>query len=81
MHTLREIMYIQDRTYSFKADDCMTEKYKGTTVNERLYLGGFMDQFDEFVRTKNIDGIKNILAKVEITDESSVRSIIEGLGL
>ena len=59
----------------------MTEKYKGTTVNERLYLSGFMDQFDEFVRTKNIDGIKNILAKVEITDESSVRSIIEGLGL
>ena len=51
------------------------------TVNERLYLGGFMNQFDEFVRTKNIDGIKSILAKVEITDESSVRSIIEGLGL
>ncbi|WP_290740770.1 hypothetical protein [Fibrobacter sp. UBA3718] len=59
----------------------MTEKYKGMTVNERLYLGGFMNQFDEFARTKNIDGIKNILAKVEITDESSVRSIIEGLGL
>ena len=59
----------------------MTEKYKGTTVNERLYLSGFMDQFDEFVRTKNVDGIKNILAKVEITDESSVRTIIEGLGL
>ena len=78
---VREIMYIQDKTYSFKADDCMTEKYKGMTVNERLYLGGFMEQFDEFVRTKNVDGIKNILAKVEITDESSVRSIIEGLGL
>lgn len=59
----------------------MTEKYKGMTVNERLYLGCFMNQFDEFVRTKNVDGIKNILAKVEITDESSVRSIIEGLGL
>lgn len=59
----------------------MTEKYKGMTVNERLYLGGFTNQFDEFVRTKNIDGIKNILAKVEITDETSVRSIIEGLGL
>lgn len=59
----------------------MSEKYKGMTVIERLYLGGLMNQFDEFVRTKNIDGIKNILAKVEITDESSVRSIIEGLGL
>ena len=59
----------------------MSEKNNGMTVNERLYLSGFMDQFDEFVRTKNIDGIKNILAKVEITDESSVRSIIEGLGL
>ena len=59
----------------------MSEKYNGMTVNERLYLGGFMNQFDEFVRTKNVDGIKSILAKVEITDESSVRSIIEGLGL
>ena len=59
----------------------MSEKNNGMTVNERLYLSGFMDQFDEFVRTKNIDGIKNILAKVEITDETSVRSRIEGLGL
>ncbi len=59
----------------------MIEKYKGMTVNERLYLSGLMGEFDEFVRTKNVDGLKNILDKVEITDETLKRSIIEGLGL
>ena len=42
----------------------MIEKYKGMTVNERLYLSGLMCEFDEFVRTKNVDGLKNILDKV-----------------
>ena len=59
----------------------MIEKYKGMTVNERLYLSGLMCEFDEFVRTKNVDELKNILDKVEITDETLKRSIIEGLGL
>ena len=60
---------------------CMAEKYNGMTVNERLYLSGLMDKFDEFVRTENVDGLKEILEKIEITDETAVRSIIEGVGL
>ena len=59
----------------------MAEKYNGMTVNERLYLSGLMDKFDEFVRTENVDGLKEILEKIEITDETAVRSIIEGVGL
>ena len=59
----------------------MAEKYNGMTVNERLYLSGLMDKFDEFVKTENVDGLKEILEKIEITDETAVRSIIEGVGL
>lgn len=59
----------------------MTEKYKGMTVNERLYLSGLMGKFDELVRTENVDELKKILDKVEIIDETLKRSIIEGLGL
>ena len=59
----------------------MAEKYNGMTVNERLYLSGLMDKFDEFVRTENVDGLKEILEKIEIMDETAVRSIIEGVGL
>ncbi len=59
----------------------MTEKYKGMTVNERLYLSGLMGKFDELVRTENVDELKKILDKVEIIDETLKRSIIEGFGL
>lgn len=59
----------------------MTEKYKGMTVNERLYLSGLMGKFDELVRTENVDELKKILDKVEIIDETLKSSIIEGFGL
>ncbi|MCQ2049993.1 MAG: hypothetical protein MJZ22_03195 [Candidatus Saccharibacteria bacterium] len=59
----------------------MTEKYKGMTVNERLYLSGLMGKFDELVLTENVDELKKILDKVEIIDETLKRSIIEGFGL
>ncbi|MCQ2053247.1 MAG: hypothetical protein MJZ03_04870 [archaeon] len=59
----------------------MTEKYKGMTVNERLYLSGLMGKFDELVRTENVDELKKILDKVEIIDETLKRSIVEGFGL
>ena len=55
--------------------------YKGMTVNERLFLSGRMDEFDALVRAKDVNGLKTLLKDVEITDESSMRAIIESLGL
>ena len=55
--------------------------YKGMTVNERLFLSGRMDEFDALVRAKDVNGLKVLLKDVEITDESSMRAIIESLGL
>ena len=55
--------------------------YKGMTVNERLFLSGRMDEFDALVRAKDVNGLKALLKNVEITDESSMRAIIEWLGL
>ncbi|MBO7061097.1 MAG: hypothetical protein J6W54_08420 [Fibrobacter sp.] len=51
------------------------------TVNERLFLSGRMDEFDALVRAKDVNGLKVLLKDVEITDESSMRAIIESLGL
>lgn len=44
----------------------MTEKYKGMTVNERLYLSGLMGKFDELVRTENVDEVKKFLIKLKL---------------
>lgn len=55
--------------------------YKGMTVNERLFLSGRMDEFDELVLAKDVNGLKAILNEIEITDDSSMRAIIEPLGL
>ena len=51
------------------------------TVNERLFLSGRMDEFDELVLAKDVNGLKAILNEIEITDDSSMRAIIEQLGL
>ena len=50
--------------------------YKGMTVNERLFLSGRMYEF-----VKDVNGLKAILNEIEITDDSSMRAIIEQLGL
>lgn len=55
----------------------MDEQYRGMTVNERLYVSGLMKEFDRVVRSKDVNGLKRVLARVEITDESAVMSIIE----
>ena len=55
--------------------------YKGMTVNERLFFSGRMDEFDELVLAKDVNGLKAILNEIEITDDSSMRAIIEQLGL
>lgn len=54
--------------------------YKGMTVNERLYVGGLMDEFDKAVEEKDTEKVICILKKVELTDLSIV-PILKELGL
>ena len=58
----------------------MENTYDGMTVNERLYVGGLMDAFDEAVEEKNVDRIRIILKKIELTEES-IQPILEQLHL
>jgi hypothetical protein len=55
-------------------------KYKGTTVNERLYISGLMDEYEKAVREKNINKVKSILKEVELTD-NAIKAILEKEGL
>lgn len=59
----------------------MSNKYAGMTVNERLYVSGLMDEFDKAVEKKDVKIIILILEKVEITDDSSIKAILEHFGL
>ena len=56
------------------------KKYSGTTVNERLYLSGLMAEFDKAVFEKNYNKAKEILEKVELTEES-ISPILKSLGI
>jgi len=58
----------------------MENKYAGMTVNERLYVSGLMDEFDEAVQKKDTEKVRAILEKVELTEES-IKPILEELGL
>lgn len=58
----------------------MENKYAGMTVNERLYVSGLMDEFDEAVEKKNTEKVRAILEKVELT-EDSINPILEELDL
>jgi iron uptake system EfeUOB component EfeO/EfeM len=58
----------------------MDNKYAGMTVNERLYVSGLMDEFDDAVKKKDIEKVRAILEKVEIT-EDSIKPILENLKL
>ena len=55
-------------------------KYLGMTVSERLYVSGLLKDFDAAVSKKDIDKVKEILRKVDLTD-SSIKDILEALGL
>jgi len=54
----------------------MDYKYTGMTVNERLYVSGLMDEFEEAVEKKNADKVRTILEKVGLTDDS-IKPILE----
>ena len=55
-------------------------KYAGMSVNERLYLSGLMDDFDKAVEEKDVDKVRGILNKIELTEES-IKPILKNLGL
>lgn len=54
----------------------MENKYAGMSVNERLYVSGLMDEFDDAVKEKDIERIRTILEKVELT-EASIKPILD----
>jgi hypothetical protein len=56
-------------------------KYKGMTVNERLYISGLMDTFDKAVQEENVEEVVQILKEVEITDKSAIKEILKELAL
>ena len=58
----------------------MENKYAGMTVNERLYVSGLMDEFDEAVEKKDAEKLRSILEKVELT-EGSIKPILDKLEL
>jgi hypothetical protein len=58
----------------------MESMFSGMTVNERLYVGGLMDDFDNCLKQKDVEGIKSILKKVELNEES-IFDIINNLEL
>lgn len=57
----------------------MENKYSGMTVNERLYVSGLMDEFDEAVERNDFGAIRDILRNVELTEES-IKPVLEHLG-
>lgn len=55
----------------------LTEKEaSGMTVNERLYLSGLLDSFEEAAKQKNKVELKSILEKVHLNSEN-IEAIIE----
>lgn len=58
----------------------MDVKYKGMTVNERLYISGLSDDFYNAVNNKDVERVIEILQEVELNDQSIV-PILQQLGL
>jgi len=58
----------------------MDDKNKGTTVNERLYLNGLFDEFYAAIHVRDIEKIREILRRVEIT-ENGIDAILIQNGL
>lgn len=56
----------------------MESKFSGMTVNERLYVADLMDDFDYCLKQKDVEGIKSILKKIEL-NENSILDIINSL--
>ncbi len=59
----------------------MNNKFKGTTINERLFISGNLKKFDNALKEKNIENIIKILNNVEITDDLEIEHILKSLGI
>lgn len=55
-------------------------KYAGMTVIERLYVSGYMDEYDNAVKDRDSEKVKDILQKVELKEES-INDILKETGL
>ncbi len=58
----------------------MDNKYKGMTVNERLFISGLSDEFDKAVKDKDAIKAKYILEQVDLT-EANINPILKKHGL
>lgn len=52
----------------------------GMSTNERLYVAGLLEAFDEAVSSKNSDRVSDILTQVFV-DNESITLTLRGLGL
>jgi hypothetical protein len=50
------------------------------TVNERLYVSGNLQEFDEAVEERNIEKVVEILLRVDLND-TLIEPILKRLGL
>jgi hypothetical protein len=53
----------------------MENKYFGMTVNERLYVSGLSNDFDNAVKENNIKKVLEILKKIEL-NKVSIKPIL-----
>lgn len=58
----------------------MDNKYKGMTVNERLYVSGLLNEFEKAVKEKDVNRAILILEEVELT-KPNIDPILEKHGL
>ena len=42
------------------------KEYIGMTVNERLYLSGNWDKFDEAIKLNDLETLKDIIVEIEL---------------
>ncbi len=58
----------------------MNEKYRGMTVNERLFADGSLQQFIDSVNAKDTEKVVLLLKKVDLSDLSII-PILDQYGL
>ncbi|MGK9123896.1 hypothetical protein M1D52_07235 [Olivibacter sp. SA151] len=58
----------------------MDSKYAGMTVNERLFVGELIDDFDKAVEKRDLAKVVSILREIELTDEL-IDPILQSLDL
>lgn len=64
-------------------DDAEAEKpdYAGMTVNERLFVAGLLDQFDDAARARDRARLIVLLSQVDVADPDwSVDTILDNPG-